>query len=353
MVIQNKAGATGAIGSEYVARATPDGYTLLLATGSTHAVLPAYRTDLPYDTVTSFAPATLVAIIPNMLVVNPKKVPVSTVAELIKYLKEHPGKLNFASSGPGSSLHFAGELFKLMTHTEMTHVAYRGSAPALNDLLTGNVDLIFDNMPVVWPQVQQGNLRALGVASLDRTPLAPDIPAIAETLPGFEAVSWVGIVAPAGTPPTIVDKISQAFGAAVSRPDDAPASGNSPTRQRGTNLPNSPNSSATTVRNGGESRARRTCRRSDGRKLRHRICEQRGNLSPASLAAFFACSTSACRLKMIEGVGCWIRKIAERAALPSIDRWGGERTTPSRSSMKIYGSSPPTCCSGKSGRGPD
>src|SRR6266851_4228214 len=169
IVIQNKAGATGAIGSEYVARAAADGYTLLLATGSTHAVLPAYRADLPYDTVTSFAPATLLAIIPNMLVVNPTKVPVATIAELIAYLKQHPGK----------------------------------------------VDLIFDNMPVVWPQVQQGRLRALGVASLERTPLAPDLPAIAEALPGYEAVSWVGIVAPAGTPPAIVDRISQAFGAAA------------------------------------------------------------------------------------------------------------------------------------------
>jgi len=146
-------------------------------------------------------------------------VPVASVAELIKYLKDNPGKLNFASSGPGSSIHFAGELFKLMTRTEMTHVPYRGSAPALSDLLAGSVDLVFDNMPVVWPQVQQGNLRALGVASPKRTPLAPDIPAIAEVLPGFEAVSWVGIVAPAGTPPAIVDKISQAFGAAVRRPD--------------------------------------------------------------------------------------------------------------------------------------
>jgi tripartite-type tricarboxylate transporter receptor subunit TctC len=182
-------------------------------------VLPAYRADLPYDTVTGFAPATLVAIIPNMLVVNPRKAPVASVAELVKYLKDNPGKLNFASSGPGSSLHFAGELFKLMTHTQMTHVPYRGSAPALNDLLAGSVALVFDNMPVVWPQVQQGNLKALGVATRERTPLAPEVPAIAETVPGFEAVSWIGIVAPAGTPPAIVEKISQGFGAATLRPD--------------------------------------------------------------------------------------------------------------------------------------
>jgi tripartite-type tricarboxylate transporter receptor subunit TctC len=219
VVVQNKTGATGAVGSEYVARAVPNGYTLLVATASTHAVLPAYRSDLNYDTVTSFEPVSLLATFPNLLVVNPEKVPSKTVAEFIAYLQSRPGKLNFASSGSGSSVHFAGELFKMMTKTEMQHVPYRGSAPALVDLLAGNVDLIFDNMTTVWPQVQQGRLRALGVASLQRTPLAPEIPAIAETVPGLEATSWVGVVGPAGMPKPIVEKLADAFSQAIKNPD--------------------------------------------------------------------------------------------------------------------------------------
>jgi tripartite-type tricarboxylate transporter receptor subunit TctC len=218
IIVDNKTGATGAIGSEFVAHADPDGYTLLIATASTHAVLPAYR-KLPYDTVSSFAPATLLATFPNMLVVNPDKVPVNTVPQLIALLREKPGKFSFGSSGSGGSVHFAGELFKYMTKTNMVHVPYRGSAPALNDLLAGNVDLTFDNMTTVWPMVQQGKLRALGVASLQRTPLAPDVPAIAETVPGYEALSWVGVVAPAGTPGDIVTRISDLFGDAMRVPE--------------------------------------------------------------------------------------------------------------------------------------
>ena len=219
VVVQDKPGATGAVASEYVAHAAPDGYTLLLATASTHTVLPAYRHDLSYDTIRSFAPATLVATFPNILVVNPGKVPVNTVAELIAYLKAHPGQLNYSSTGAGGSVHFTAELFKLMTGTQITHVPYKGGGPALSDLLAGTVDLTFDNMATLWPQVQQGRLRVLGVASLERTPLAPGVPAIAETVPGFEALTWVGVEAPAGTPEPIIDKISAAFADAANEPE--------------------------------------------------------------------------------------------------------------------------------------
>jgi len=218
VVVQNKSGATGAIGSEYVARAAPTGTTLLIATASTHAVLPAYRTDLSYDTVASFTPIALLATFPNLLVVNPQKVPATSVAELIALLKQRPGQLNFASSGAGGSVHFAGELFKLMTGTDMQHVPYRGSAPALNDLLAGVVDMTFDNMTTVWPLAQDGRLRALGVASLERTALAPDLPTIAETVPGFEATSWVGVVGPAGLPQATVDRLADVFARAIRSP---------------------------------------------------------------------------------------------------------------------------------------
>lgn len=207
VVIDNRAGATGAIGSELVARAAPDGYTLLMGTASTHSVAPAVNAKLPYNNLTDYVPVSLVATFPNMLVVHPS-VAAKSVPEFIALLKANPGKYNFASSGPGSSIHLAGELFKLMSGTAMTHIPYKGSAPALNDLLAGQIHCIFDNMTTVWPHVQTGRLRALGVAGRERSPAAPDVPAIAETLPGFEANSWVGLFAPAGTTREIVQKIS-------------------------------------------------------------------------------------------------------------------------------------------------
>ncbi|HEV2976540.1 MAG TPA: tripartite tricarboxylate transporter substrate binding protein [Casimicrobiaceae bacterium] len=208
VVIDNRPGAAGNIGSELVAKSAPDGYTLLMATVGTHAINPNLYARIPYDHVKDFAPVVLVAGVPNVLEVTPS-LPVHSVADLIKLAKEKPGQINFASSGSGTSIHLSGELFKTMAGVDMTHVPYKGSAPAITDLIGGQVQVMFDNLPSSLQQIKAGKLRAIAVTSAQRAPALPDIPTIAESgLPGFEATSWFGIVAPAGTPPTIIARIN-------------------------------------------------------------------------------------------------------------------------------------------------
>ena len=205
VLIDNRAGAAGAVGSDVVAKATPDGYTILMGTTSTHAVGPAVNSKLPYDPLADFAPVTLAATFPNVLVAHPSMP--ATLKELIAELKAKPGKYNFGSSGAGSSTHLTGELFKQMTKTDVNHVPYKGTGPLLNDVMGGHVSFAFDQITAVTSMVQGGKLRALGVASLERNPALPNVPAISEVLPGFEATAWVGIFAPARTPADVVLKI--------------------------------------------------------------------------------------------------------------------------------------------------
>jgi len=208
VVIDNRPGAAGNIGSELVAKSAPDGYTLLMATVGTHAINPNLYARMPYDHVKDFVPVVLVAGVPNVLEVTPS-LPVNSVADLIKLAKEKPGKINFASSGSGTSIHLSGELFKTMAGVDMTHVPYKGSAMAITDLIGGQVQVMFDNLPSSLPQIKAGKLRAIAVTSAQRAPALPDVPTIAESgLPGFEATSWFGLVAPAGTPSSIVGRIN-------------------------------------------------------------------------------------------------------------------------------------------------
>ena len=201
VVIDNRPGAAGNIGADLVAKSAPDGYTLLMGTVGTHAINASLYAKMPYDHVKDFAPVILVAGVPNVLEVNPA-LPVNSVADLIKLAKAKPGQINFASSGSGTSIHLSGELFKTMAGVDMTHVPYKGSAPAITDLIGGQVQVMFDNLPSSLQFIKAGKLRAIAVTSAKRAPALPDVPTIAESgLPGFEASSWFGIVAPAGTPP--------------------------------------------------------------------------------------------------------------------------------------------------------
>jgi tripartite-type tricarboxylate transporter receptor subunit TctC len=208
VIVENKPGAGTIIGAQTVARAQPDGNTLLIATSTTLAINPAIYKSLPYDPLADFKPAAIVASVPFLLVVNPS-LPVHSVQELIAYAKSKPGELSFGSNGAGSPHHLFAELFQSMTGTKMAHVPYRGSLPAVTDLLSGQIQVLFVDFAPALPQVQAGKIRALGVTAAQRVSLVPDVPTIAEAgVPGYNASAWQALVAPGKTPDDIVDKIN-------------------------------------------------------------------------------------------------------------------------------------------------
>ncbi|HEY3533863.1 MAG TPA: tripartite tricarboxylate transporter substrate binding protein [Casimicrobiaceae bacterium] len=206
VIVENKPGAGGNIGAEYVAKSAPDGYTVVMGALSTHAVNPSLYPKMQFDAQKDFAPITLVAVTPNVLVVNPS-LPVHSVKELIAYAKANPGKLSFGSGSIGSAGHLAGELFKVDAGVDMVHVPYKGAAPAMQGLLAGDTQLMFDNLASAMSQVKAGKLRALAVTTAERSKLVPELPTMAEAgVPGFDISTWYGLLAPAGTPPDVIAK---------------------------------------------------------------------------------------------------------------------------------------------------
>jgi tripartite-type tricarboxylate transporter receptor subunit TctC len=218
VVVDNRPGAGGNIGADVVAKSPPDGYTIVMGTVGTHSINGAIYAKMPYDMVRDFAPVSLVASTPNLLVVN-NNLPVKTINELIAYMKANPNKLSFGSPGVGTSVHVSGELFKSMTGTTMTHVPYKGRQYAIPDLVGGSIQLMFDNMPSAIPMAREGKIRAIAVTSAKRSPAAPEIPTVAETIPGFEATSWFAVFAPANTPRAIVDRINAEIQRVYKLPD--------------------------------------------------------------------------------------------------------------------------------------
>jgi tripartite-type tricarboxylate transporter receptor subunit TctC len=219
VVVENKPGAGGNIGADFVAKSAPDGYTLVMGAIATHAINPALYARLPYDPVRDFRHVALLVQVPNVLVIN-NELPARTVAELVELAKRQPGKLDFASGSTGSTGHLAGELFKQLTGTYLVHIPYKGSAPAVADLLAGRVHLMFDNLASAAPNIQAGKLRALAVTTVRRSSFLPELPTLDESgLKGFDMTTWWGLMAPAKTPQPVIDRISQEALRAIESPD--------------------------------------------------------------------------------------------------------------------------------------
>lgn len=218
IVIDNKPGAGGSLGSDMAAKATADGQTLLFTTTSTHSIGPAIGAKLPYDTVRDFTPIAHVGNAPSIMLV-PNSSPAKTVKEWIEYAKKNPGKLNYASSGNGTIVQLTAELFKAQAGVFVTHIPYKGTGLAIPDLVAGQLDVLFDSLPTGMPHVRDGRLRALAVTTLKRTPLAPDLPPVADTLPGFESNTWFGLYGPKGLPAEVVNRVNTAANQALSDPE--------------------------------------------------------------------------------------------------------------------------------------
>ncbi len=216
-IVENRGGASGSIGTDAVARAAPDGYTLLMGTISTHGINPAIG-KVPYDPIKDFQPVTDVADTPNVLTVNPDT-PFKTLEDVLKAARAKPGSITFGSTSPGGSPHMSGELLKALTGTDLLHVPYKGGGPMLIDLMGGQIQLGFDNLPSSMPHIKAGKIRPIAVTTTERWPQAPEIPTIAESgVPGYEVSAWFGLLAPAGTPKPIVDQLQQAVAGILKMP---------------------------------------------------------------------------------------------------------------------------------------